>query len=81
MILVVADTAPIHYLVIIDAAGVLPRLYDRVVLPKTLLQELLHAHAPAVVRNWSARLPAWIEVRECPPIQLQAALDPGEVEG
>src|SRR5262245_25040884 len=80
MILVVADTAPIHYLVIIDAAGVLPRLYDRVVLPKTVLQELLHAHAPPVVRNWSARLPGWIEVRQSQPVQTQAALDPGEVE-
>jgi predicted nucleic acid-binding protein len=50
------------------------------VLPKTVLQELLHTHAPPVVRNWSARLPAWIEVRESQPIQTQAALDPGEVE-
>jgi predicted nucleic acid-binding protein len=80
MILVVADTGPIHYLVLVDAIDVLPRIYDRVVIPKTVLDELVHPHAPEAVRIWSAAVPAWMEVREASFIHLSAALDPGEVD-
>ena len=52
MILVVADSGPIHYLVLVDAIDVLPRIYDRVVIPQSVLNELLHPHAPEAVRNW-----------------------------
>jgi predicted nucleic acid-binding protein len=58
MILVVADTGPIHYLILVNAIEILPRMYDRVVIPKTVLDELVNPHAPAAVRNWSAGLPA-----------------------
>ena len=43
MILVVADTSPIHYLVLIEAIGFLPQLYDRVVLPSAVVAELTHS--------------------------------------
>lgn len=51
MILVVADTGPIRYLVLIEAIEVLARLYDRVVLPPAVLAELTHAHAPELLRE------------------------------
>jgi hypothetical protein len=38
--IVVADTGPLHYLVLIGAADVLPPLYHRVVTPQTVLEEL-----------------------------------------
>lgn len=36
MILVVADTSPIHYLLIIQEIEVLARLYDPVVIPSAV---------------------------------------------
>ena len=59
MILVVADTGPIRYLVLIEAIEVLARLYDRVVLPQAVFAELTHAHAPEAVQRWAATLPDW----------------------
>jgi predicted nucleic acid-binding protein len=80
MILVVADTGPIHYLVLIGAIDVLPRIYHRLVIPSSVFDELVHPHAPEAVRIWSAALPAWIEVREAPLMLISAPLDPGEVD-
>ena len=33
MTIVVADTGPIHYLILIDAIETLPTLFDRIILP------------------------------------------------
>jgi predicted nucleic acid-binding protein len=63
MILVVADTSPIHYLVQIDAIDVLARLFDQVVIPHAVLQELLSHSTPSEVRQWAVNLPAWASVR------------------
>jgi predicted nucleic acid-binding protein len=76
---VVADTAPLHYLVLIGAADVLPPLYTRVVTPQTVLEELSEPGAPDAVKTWIANPPAWLEVRADPPSDpTLALLDPGE---
>ena len=80
MILVVADTSPIHYLVLVEAVELLPQLYDRVVLPKAVLTELTHPHAPAPVKAWATALPRWAEVRTAAHVALGGILDPGEAE-
>ena len=69
--LVIADTSPLNYLILIDALEFLPRLYPQVILPLGAWQELQHADAPAPVKRWAQALPDWIEVREAPvPIDL-----------
>lgn len=80
MILVVADTGPIHYLVLVEAIGVLPRLYDRVIIPRAVLAELSHRNAPASVRHWATNLPSWAEVRRPSRVESTAVLGPGETE-
>lgn len=80
MILVVADTGPLCYLILIEAIELLPRLYDRVVIPSAVLAELTHPKAPAVVKAWSDALPAWAEVRTAAHAELDEILDPGEAE-
>ena len=40
MILVVADTSPLNYLVQIGCAHLLPELYDRVMVPDAVFEEL-----------------------------------------
>ena len=50
MILVVADTGPVNYLVQTGDIGVLRVLAEKVVLPASVLAELRHPNAPAAVR-------------------------------
>jgi hypothetical protein len=37
---VVSDTSPLHYLILCGAEAVLPRLFERVVIPPTVFAEL-----------------------------------------
>jgi len=59
----VADTGPLHHLVLVDASELLPRLFGRVLIPEIVAGELSHPSAPAAVRAWLAAAPAWIERR------------------
>ncbi len=43
--LVVADAGPLHYLILIDCADILPRLFNRVLIPPAVREELTHARA------------------------------------
>ncbi len=64
MKLVVADASPIHYIVLIGATHVLPKLFTKVIIPEHMVaQELQSPRTPALVRNWAANLPPWVETR------------------
>ncbi len=78
MMLIVADTGPINYLVLTGHVDVLHGLVDRVLLPALVLQELKDAGAPQAVRAWCKILPNWMKVQEPSdvmelPDQLSAA--------
>ena len=60
---VVADTGPINYLVQIGAIDVLPKLFARIIIPTLVYNELNRPRAPAAVRDWIARIPAWLTIR------------------
>lgn len=80
MRVVVADTGPLHYLVLIGHIDLLPRLFQVVFVPTAVWDELLDSGAPPVVRAWAATPPAWLTVQLAPPTndaRLQA-LDDGE---
>ncbi|MBV9155638.1 MAG: DUF3368 domain-containing protein [Acidobacteriaceae bacterium] len=62
MQLVIADTGPINYLVLIGHIEVLPVLFRKIILPSTVRDEL--AAAPLPVKNWIAKPPEWIDIRE-----------------
>lgn len=62
MILIVADTGPINYLIQIGQIALLSRLAWKVVLPRSVMAELSHPAAPEVVRAWAAAPPAWVEI-------------------
>jgi len=59
---IVADTTPLNYLVLIQAAEILPNLYRTVLIPPAVKAELAHANTPAIVRAWISQPPAWLEV-------------------
>lgn len=77
---VVADTSPINYLVLIDQIEILPRLYTRILIPPAVLEELKHPVAPEPVRDWAAHRPGWLEVRTPKSNVIVAQLDLGEGE-
>jgi predicted nucleic acid-binding protein len=80
--LVIADTSPINYLLLIGYIDILPALFDRVTLPAIVRDELSHPKAPPAVRNWIAAPPAWVDVRQTPTVHAHDAsmdrLDAGE---
>jgi predicted nucleic acid-binding protein len=72
---VVADTGPIHYSVLIGHIEVLPALFEKVVIPAAVLDELTRTEAPKAVREWIQTAPEWLEVH---PIGL---FDDSALEG
>ena len=64
MPLVVADTGPLNYLILIGQIDLLPALFEKVFVPTTVQLELASARAPAAVQRWIGDPPAWVEVRE-----------------
>ena len=64
MRLVIADTGPINYLILIEQIGLLPLLFARVAIPTAVQLELRNPAAPAVVKSWISSPPTWLEVFE-----------------
>lgn len=60
--IVVSNTSPLNYLILIKQDSVLERLYGKVFIPLAVAAELQAATAPKEVRSWMAALPAWCEV-------------------
>jgi predicted nucleic acid-binding protein len=80
MTLVVADTGPLRYLILVRAIDVLPKLYDAIVIPGAVLSELQHPSAPVEVRTWTTKLPGWITVRSPAHVETNLHLGLGELE-
>jgi predicted nucleic acid-binding protein len=80
--IVIADTSPINYLVLIGEIEVLPKLYDSILIPPSVRNELLHPRAPEPVRRWISQPPEWLQVRASSLMPdnelLQADIEIGE---
>jgi predicted nucleic acid-binding protein len=77
--LVIADTGPVNYLILIGYIDLLPRLFQKIILPDTVQAELADSDAPHEVRIWIDGSPDWIEVREAPvAVEPLADIDDGE---
>lgn len=78
MRVVIADTGPINYLILIGHIELLPRMFERVVLPTAVLAELSDPVAPPAVQRWVTRLPAWLEIADTQGLDPIAGLHKGE---
>jgi predicted nucleic acid-binding protein len=81
--IVVADSGPLHYLILLDQTELLHRFYGQVIVPEAVLGELTSGGAPQPVREWLSRPPSWLRVQAVPSNQLEfvtADLDLGERE-
>jgi predicted nucleic acid-binding protein len=79
--LVIADTGPINYLILIGHIGILPVLFDKVLLPSAARNELASHKAPSPVQHWIANRPTWVEVHDAPLTQPEDAFLKGIDEG
>jgi predicted nucleic acid-binding protein len=79
---VVADTSPLHYLVLLASASVLPELFGRIIVPPAVIDELQQPRTPAEIHAWLASPPPWLEIHRVmnAPDATLAHLDAGEHE-
>jgi predicted nucleic acid-binding protein len=80
--IVVADTSPINYLVLIGHVDLLPNFYRRIVVPLSVWEELRDSCTPDAVRAWLSWPPKWVERRrpQGKPDPTLDFLDRGERE-
>jgi predicted nucleic acid-binding protein len=55
--IVVSDTSPLNYLILIESIQVLPAIFGRVYAPSAVVAELSHPRSPEVVRSWASKPP------------------------
>jgi predicted nucleic acid-binding protein len=61
--IIVSDTTPIHYLILIGAIDILEQLFGQVIIPEAVLAEMQRPKTPPSVAAWIAARPIWLEVR------------------
>ena len=80
--IVVSNTSPINYLILIGQINLLPKLFGQITIPPAVYSELSDALAPPPVQAWIATPPDWLKIH--PVSQLRnatvALLDAGEGE-
>ena len=64
--IVIADATPLNYLILIDHAEILPKLFKDILIPTAVVTELRRSRAPEAVRAWMAEPPAWLQIRSAP---------------
>ena len=77
----VADTGPLHYLVLAGHIDIVATLFSEIAIPNAVHDELAHPSAPVAVRDWIVAPPPWLSVNSVAPellARVNAALDPGE---
>jgi predicted nucleic acid-binding protein len=80
--IVISDTTPLNYLILIDRVSILCQLYKVVVIPQAVLDEMLAAGTPEIVRQWILDRPPWINVQQVPlvsPVEMEL-IEAGERE-
>ncbi|MGN6370628.1 MAG: DUF3368 domain-containing protein [Phycisphaerae bacterium] len=60
--IVVSDTTPLNYLVLIGEIGILPQLFTEIYAPPAVLAELRRDKTPPPVRAWSSTPPEWLRI-------------------
>ena len=80
MLLVIADTSPIRYLIQIGHIDLLHRLFAAVTIPTEVARELGDPSAPLAVQTWIQSPPVWLRVLDAAGNDDSALsnLDPGE---
>jgi predicted nucleic acid-binding protein len=73
--IVVADSGPLHYLILLGQTELLYRFYGQVIIPGAVLKELTSGRTPQPVREWLSKPPAWLRIQEVSSSQLELVTD------
>jgi predicted nucleic acid-binding protein len=76
--IVVSDTSPFNYLILLRAVQHMPSVLGDVVTPPAVLEELRSWGASEEVRQWAAQPPTWLRVLEPRAIDPSLMLGKGE---
>jgi predicted nucleic acid-binding protein len=87
--IIVSNTSPINYLILIGQINLLPELFQQIIIPQAVYTELSDKFAPQPVQTWIRNPPSWLKIQ--PVSQSVDAmsttgyayanlLDPGESE-
>lgn len=78
--IVVSDTTPLNYLVLIDQSHLLYELYSRVLIPEAVRDEMQRIGTPEKVRAFVSNPPTWLEIHAVPVPDPTLNLGKGERE-
>jgi predicted nucleic acid-binding protein len=78
--IIVSNTSPINYLILIGHINLLPELFGAIIIPQAVYSELSDASAPLPVQTWIATPPDWLKIQPVsqPSDAILDLLDPGE---
>lgn len=76
--IVVSDTSPLNYLILIGCVEILPSMFGQVYAPPEVLTELTHVRSPQPVKDWATSPPSWLVVKSPSNPSAQTTLGPGE---
>ena len=77
--IVVSDTTPLNYMVLINVVDVLPSIFELVYVPPSVMVELTRLKTPELVRDWAASPPGWLQV-VAPTHRLTSTVSLGDGE-
>ena len=78
--IIVSNTSPINYLILIGHINLLSELFQQIIIPQAVYSELSDASAPSPVQTWIATPPGWLKIQPVnqPSDAILELLDPGE---
>lgn len=78
--IIVSNTSPINYLVLIEHINLLSKLFKQIIIPQEVYNELSDTAAPLPVQTWIATAPDWLKIQSVsqPSDAVVDLLDPGE---
>lgn len=76
---IVSDTSPLSYLILIGKVGLLGTLCEVVRIPPAVREELDHPNAPSKLHHWIHDPPSWLTV-QLPPRKAPKTPDSGLAE-
>lgn len=80
--IIVSNTSPINYLILIGQIDLLPNLFQQIIIPQAVYTELSDRLAPPPVQAWIAEPPNWLQIQSVSQASdaIVDLLDPGERE-
>jgi predicted nucleic acid-binding protein len=61
--IIVSNTSPINYLILIGHIDLLPQMFQQIIVPQAVYNELSDPKAPNLVQTWIATPPDWLKIQ------------------